>query len=134
MKIDIFIPDDLVAAADGLADHLGVTRSELYVTALREYVAGHRYDHVTERLDALYDQEPSALASALMELQVRSLPPEECWRSADAAIHEGQGAAPSGADLVASLLELEPVEPATWDEMERLIEEGCERIDPPNRS
>ncbi len=55
---------------------MGVSWSELYVTALREYVAAHRYDGVAERLNAIYEKEPSRLDPALMELQVRSLPPE----------------------------------------------------------
>ena len=54
-----------------------MSRSELYVIALREYVAVHRYDGITERLNAIYEEEPSSLDSALMELQVRSLPPED---------------------------------------------------------
>ena len=77
MKTAISIPDDLFAMADQLAARFGVSRSELYVRALREYVAEHHYDGVTERLNAVYDQEPSGLDSALMELQVRSLPAED---------------------------------------------------------
>ncbi len=77
MKTAISIPDDLFATAEQLAARLGVSRSELYVTALREYVAAHHYDCVTERLNAIYDQEPSRLDPPLMELQVRSLPPED---------------------------------------------------------
>ncbi len=77
MKTAISIPDDLFATADQLAARLGVSRSELYVIALREYVAEHHHDRVTERLNAIYDQEPSGLDPTLMELQVRSLPHEE---------------------------------------------------------
>ncbi len=77
MKTAISIPDDLFATADQLAARFGVSRSELYVMALREYVAEHHYDRVTERLNAIYDEEPSGLDPALMELQARSLAPEE---------------------------------------------------------
>ena len=77
MKTAISIPDDLFATADQLAARFGVSRSELYVMAIREYVAEHHYDRVTERLNAVYDQEPSGLDLALMELQVRSLPAED---------------------------------------------------------
>ncbi len=59
MKTAISIPDDLFATTEQLAARLGVSPSELYVTALREYVAAHHYDRVTERLNALYDQVPS---------------------------------------------------------------------------
>ncbi len=77
MKTAISIPDDLFVQAEQLAARFGVSRSELYATAIREYVAAHHYDRITERLNAIYDQEPSNLDPALMELQVRSLPPEE---------------------------------------------------------
>ena len=77
MKTAISIPDVLFATAEQLAARLGMSRSELYVTALREYVAAHHYDRVTERLNAIYDQAPSRLDPALMELQVRSLPPRD---------------------------------------------------------
>jgi len=76
MKTAISIPDDLFVRAEQLAARLGVSRSELYVSAIREYVAAHQNDDVIERLNAIYDQEPSRLDPALMELQVRSIPPE----------------------------------------------------------
>ena len=37
---------------------------------------------------------------------------------------------PSGASFVAALRAGEPLDPAIVDEMERLIEAGCEQIDP----
>jgi metal-responsive CopG/Arc/MetJ family transcriptional regulator len=77
MKTAISIPDDLFAMAEQLAARFGVSRSELYATAIREYVAAHHYHRVTERLNAIYDREPGNLDPALMELQVRSLPPED---------------------------------------------------------
>ncbi len=64
--------------------------------------------------------------------EARRLPLEERQRLASVLIatDEDAAVAPAGPTLVASLLALEPLEPAVWDEMERLIEEGCERIDP----
>ncbi len=77
MKTAIFIPDDLFATAERFAERIGVSRSELYVTALREYVAAHRYDRVTERLNEVYEQESSNLDPTLMALQLRSLGRED---------------------------------------------------------
>lgn len=77
MKTAISIPDDLFATAEQLAARVGMSRSKLYVTALREYVAAHHSDNITERLNAIYDDEPSRLDTSLMELQVRSLPRED---------------------------------------------------------
>ncbi len=63
--------------------------------------------------------------------EARQLPPEERKRLADELL-DVEAEAPTGAALVAALIALEPVEPAAWDEMEWVIEEGCERIDPHN--
>ena len=59
MKTAISIPDDVFAEAERLARRLKKSRSELYSRALREYVARHGADHVTETLDSLYaDTQP----------------------------------------------------------------------------
>ncbi|HSH82925.1 MAG TPA: hypothetical protein VLA19_30705 [Herpetosiphonaceae bacterium] len=64
--------------------------------------------------------------------EARQLPLEERRRLAGALIDTDEDAAtgPTDSTLVASLLALEPLEPAVWDEMERLIEEGCQQVDP----
>ena len=63
MKTAISIPDELFASADELAARLGVSRSQLYATAVAEYLAKHRDQDVTARLNAAYaddDQPPDA--------------------------------------------------------------------------
>jgi hypothetical protein len=60
MKTAISIPDDLFADAERLARALKKSRSQLYSHALREYVARHAADQVTEALDRLYGQGKSA--------------------------------------------------------------------------
>ena len=54
MKTAISIPDPLFNAAESLARRMGVSRSELYQIAVREYVARQRYSIVTETLDEVY--------------------------------------------------------------------------------
>lgn len=54
MKTAISIPDDLFASADELASRLGVSRSQLYADAVAEYLARHRGQDVTARLNAAY--------------------------------------------------------------------------------
>jgi metal-responsive CopG/Arc/MetJ family transcriptional regulator len=76
MKTAISLPDELFAAADALAGRLGVSRSELYSTAVAEYLARHTPDEVTARLDEVYAREPSALDPALRRVQRRSIGPE----------------------------------------------------------
>jgi metal-responsive CopG/Arc/MetJ family transcriptional regulator len=56
MKTAISIPDDIFAAADQLARRLNKSRSELYSRAVREYVAKHSPDQVTESLDMLVEE------------------------------------------------------------------------------
>lgn len=77
MKTAISLPDELYSAADSLADRLGVSRSELYATALAEFVAKHSEAEITARLDHLYATEPSALDAPLRQAQRRSLVPED---------------------------------------------------------
>ena len=51
MKTTISVPDDLFAEAERLAKRLKKSRSQLYSHALREFVARHADDRVTETLD-----------------------------------------------------------------------------------
>ena len=53
MKTAISIPDDVFTQADALARELNQSRSQLYSRAVREYVARHSSDSVTDALDAL---------------------------------------------------------------------------------
>ncbi len=58
MKTVVSIPDAVFKLAEALARHLGVSRSELYATAVAEYVAKHQDAKVTERLNAVYAAQP----------------------------------------------------------------------------
>jgi predicted nucleotidyltransferase len=62
MKTAISIPDDVFAEAERLARRLKKSRSELYSRAIREYIARHGSDHVTETLDRLFAETPSEKA------------------------------------------------------------------------
>ena len=53
MKTAISIPDDVFADAERLARVLKKSRSQLYSRALREYVARHASDQVTEALNRI---------------------------------------------------------------------------------
>lgn len=55
MKTAISIPDATFAAADTLAKRLGISRSELYSTAVAEFVERRHAAGVSERLNAVYD-------------------------------------------------------------------------------
>jgi metal-responsive CopG/Arc/MetJ family transcriptional regulator len=67
MKTAVSVPDDVFERAERLARRAGRSRSELYSAALREYVARHAPDEVTEALDrtvAQIDRPVDAFVSA----------------------------------------------------------------------
>jgi metal-responsive CopG/Arc/MetJ family transcriptional regulator len=77
MKTAISIPEKVFRSADALAKRLGISRSELYSTAITEFLSKHQARHVTARLDAIYAEEDSSLSSSLTLLQAESLTHEE---------------------------------------------------------
>ncbi len=78
VKTAISIPDELFESAERFAHRQGMSRSELYATALRHYLQEHRNEDVTERLDEIYGTEDGALDPAIARLQARSLP-KDTW-------------------------------------------------------
>jgi len=80
MKTAISIPDELFTVAEDAAKRLGVSRSELYRRALREFLAEHDVRAVTEALDAVYSGQPEAsqVDPGLARLQLASLS-DEGW-------------------------------------------------------
>jgi metal-responsive CopG/Arc/MetJ family transcriptional regulator len=77
MKTAISIPDKVFRSADALAKRLGISRSELYATAMNEFLLKHRSRQVTTRLDEVYAEEDSSLSPDLIQLQNKSLAREE---------------------------------------------------------
>ncbi len=56
MKTAVSIPDEVFEKVERLAEREQRSRSELYSTALREYVARHAPDEVTEAMNRVCDQ------------------------------------------------------------------------------
>ena len=54
MKTAISLPDSMGAAADALAERLGMTRSALYQRAIAEFLAKHDDQAVTAQLNSVY--------------------------------------------------------------------------------
>lgn len=82
MKTAVSIPDALFESAEGFARRRGMSRSELYAKALDAYLAEHKSEGITERLDAVYAgdrAEKSRLAPLLERMQADSLATEEDW-------------------------------------------------------
>jgi len=52
MKTAISLSDDLFLLADAFAKTVGMSRSELFATAVREYIKTHSRADLTERINA----------------------------------------------------------------------------------
>ena len=77
MKTAISIPDPIFQAAENMAHHLGVSRSELFSTAISEYMNNHKYRDVTESLNQVYREEDSKLDEKLASMQWKSVQEDE---------------------------------------------------------
>lgn len=73
MKTAISIPDKVFEAAEKAAKRLGVSRSELYVSAIQEYLAQHSDERVTEELNKIYSKTDNQLDPVLGKMQSNSL-------------------------------------------------------------
>ena len=75
MKTAISIPDQVFKSGEHLASRLRVSRSELYVKALKAFLEEHRDDLITSRLNDVYGPgaESSSVDSDLALLQRRSI-------------------------------------------------------------
>ena len=80
MKTAISIPNNQFKAAERLARRLGVNRSELYRTAIADFVARHSTEAIVSKLNTVYGDrgESNALPTDLERLQAKSIP-EEKW-------------------------------------------------------
>lgn len=77
MKTAISISDELFESAERFAGRMGMSRSDLYSTALRQYLREHRSEGVTERLNEVYGTELEGLEPGLQRLQKSSIPKDE---------------------------------------------------------
>ncbi|WP_177418985.1 hypothetical protein [endosymbiont of Lamellibrachia barhami] len=77
MKTAISIPDPIFQAAENMAHHLGMSRSELFSTAISEYMNNHKYLDVTESLNSIYGEASSALDTELISMQLKSIQEDE---------------------------------------------------------
>jgi hypothetical protein len=66
-------PDAVFESADELAHRLGISRSELYATAVAEYLAKFRGEEITARLNDVYAEVDSGLPPEVRRAQARSI-------------------------------------------------------------
>ena len=77
MKTAISIPDAIFQSAEQLARRSGVSRSELYVQALKSYLQDHHEEGVTDTLNTIYGDIRAQLDPVLQSVQTRSLPQDD---------------------------------------------------------
>jgi metal-responsive CopG/Arc/MetJ family transcriptional regulator len=73
MKTAVSVPNDVFDQAERLARRSGRSRSEVYSAALREYVARHSPDEVTDTLDRVVAEIDSPVESFVTESSRRVL-------------------------------------------------------------
>lgn len=73
MKTAVSLPDDLFRLAEAAASRLRVSRSQLYATAISEFIERRQTDAVTERLNEVYTRRSAKVDPALQRAQLRSL-------------------------------------------------------------
>jgi hypothetical protein len=73
MKTAVSVPDDLFRLAETAARRLRVSRSQLYATALAEFLDRQRTNGVTERLNEVYSRTKARVDAPLHRAQLRSI-------------------------------------------------------------
>ena len=77
MKTAISIPDPIFEAAELLANRLGMSRSQLYTTAITRFLDSFDEEAITQALNEVYEELPESIGPLLMQLQIQSLPKEQ---------------------------------------------------------
>jgi len=77
MKTAVSLPDEVFYEAERVAQSLGVSRSQLYASAIAEFVAQHQSQNVTQRLNEVHAKHDTRVDPVLDALQLLSLPPDE---------------------------------------------------------
>lgn len=77
MKTAVSVPDEVFASADELARRQGMSRSQLYATAVAEYVAKYDDEQITAKLNEVLAKEPNRLDPVLAQIQAASIGRDE---------------------------------------------------------
>lgn len=76
MRNEIALPAGMLAAAEQLAQSLGLSSNELFAAALSDFIQRHYASDITSALDRVYSTEESRLDPILTTIQIKSLPRE----------------------------------------------------------
>lgn len=70
VKTAISLPEDLFRLAEAAARKLKMSRSQLYATAIAEFLERRQTSKITERLNQIYSEEPAKLDPAMHSAQL----------------------------------------------------------------
>jgi predicted transcriptional regulator len=70
-------PDPVFDAADKLARRLGISRSQLYTTAVGQFIEAQHEEAVTQALNEIYAEVEAEVDQVLKQMQLAALPEEE---------------------------------------------------------
>jgi antitoxin MazE6 len=73
MKTAVSLPENLFVEAEAAAKRLRVSRSQLYATAIAEFLERTRANSVTDRLNQIYSTKHAKVDPALHRAQLKSL-------------------------------------------------------------
>ena len=79
MKTAISIPDPIFEAAVDLARRLGMSRTQLYTTAVTRFLDSFDDEAVTQALNVVYSESTVSMDPLLLHMQLQTLPVEE-WK------------------------------------------------------
>lgn len=79
MKTAVSVPDDLFAQADRFARATRRSRSEVYCAALREFLARHGEDAVTEAMNRVLAEDPETGPDPFLEAAARAVFRDTEW-------------------------------------------------------
>ncbi|NEP52955.1 MAG: hypothetical protein F6K65_30820 [Moorea sp. SIO3C2] len=77
MKTAISLPDSVFEEAEALAQQMGLSRSELYLKALKAYLKRYNRHQILHKLNQVYSKEYSELEPVMAKIQFMSLSNEE---------------------------------------------------------
>lgn len=73
MKTAISLPDQLFEEAERTAENLGIPRSQLFAKALEEFIASHKRESVTERLNRVYGKAKESEFERIANVGIQTL-------------------------------------------------------------
>lgn len=82
MKTAVSLPDQLYEEAERTAQSLGIPRSQLFAKALEEFIAFHKRENITERLNRVYSKIESSEFDSISNTgieSIRNLTKNDSW-------------------------------------------------------